>query len=126
MTDTQQFEGHTLGVPLKPCPLCDGKQGKDVFIGCLGNSQWRIHCVPCDLSITNDRKDKVIGLWNERSELTRTRKVLEELVEWDRKYPFEQMTDYKKALAADKAIKEIVTNARTLLESGDQVVKSKT
>jgi hypothetical protein len=41
--------------------------------------------------------------------------VLQELLEWNTKYPFEKMTDYKRALAADKAIVGIIEKTKDII-----------
>jgi hypothetical protein len=54
---------------INSCPMCGASSEGDmpsVILGCVGNSQYRIRCIPCNLSMTQDREDKVIGMWNKR------------------------------------------------------------
>lgn len=56
---------------INPCPMCGGVSDgdmPDVILGALGDSQYRIKCIPCNLSIQQDRVDKVISMWNHRFE----------------------------------------------------------
>lgn len=48
----------------KPCPFC----GKSAYECCTGDSKYTIKCIPCGVSITQDRKDKVRSYWNNRVE----------------------------------------------------------
>lgn len=57
-----------LGVAngIKPCPLCNGMEGEDVFLG-YQEPIYMITCIPCGLKIIDDRKDKVQAKWNTRN-----------------------------------------------------------
>jgi len=51
---------------IKPCPLCGSKEHV-VFGGGPKPSERRIRCIACDLTISQDRDDKVISMWNTRN-----------------------------------------------------------
>lgn len=46
---------------IKKCPCC----GSEAIYG-ANESKHTIKCLYCGLQITDDRMDKVIGLWNQR------------------------------------------------------------
>lgn len=67
--EKRQEETMTNHGYINPCPLCGGiSDGElpDVILGALGNSQFQIKCVPCNLKIVQDRVDKVRDMWNTR------------------------------------------------------------
>ena len=47
---------------LLPCPFCGG----DCEVGMNGRSQYVVKCYPCSVSMSDDRKDKVVTNWNNR------------------------------------------------------------
>ena len=47
---------------IKNCPCC----GSTPIYGAFPNSRHKIKCTDCGLEMTQDRRDKVIGMWNER------------------------------------------------------------
>jgi len=53
---------------LLSCPFC----GKDVFEGRTINSQYIAKCFNCGVVMTQDRKDKLETLWNQRKNQTKT------------------------------------------------------
>lgn len=54
---------------LSDCPHCGGKEGKDVFLGRLSDvPKFKVVCIPCGVTLIDDRKDKVIANWNRRPE----------------------------------------------------------
>lgn len=48
-----------------PCPFCGSPEGDNVILG-YEYPNFRIACVPCSVVMRHDRKDKVIGHWNNR------------------------------------------------------------
>jgi hypothetical protein len=58
-------EGFGVSNNISPCPFCGGVEGDDVFLG-YEYPKYRIACVPCDIVMRDDRKDKVIANWNNR------------------------------------------------------------
>ena len=48
-----------------PCPFCNSPEGENVILG-YEYQRFRITCVPCSVTMAHDRKDKVIGFWNNR------------------------------------------------------------
>lgn len=54
----------SIQIDILPCPFC----GKKVFEGRTKNGMFTIKCYPCGIEMIQDRKDKVRGLWNMRSE----------------------------------------------------------
>lgn len=65
--------GHNNGV--LPCPFCGGTEGDNVILG-YEYPNYRIACVPCAVVMRHDRKDKVIGMWNNQSRLFTRKQVL--------------------------------------------------
>jgi hypothetical protein len=62
-------ESKKLTDKLRPCPLCGGLPGKEVFFcGIVRPGQYEVKCINCSLSTVHDRIDKVIGIWNNRAE----------------------------------------------------------
>lgn len=57
-----------LGVKngIDPCPLCGGKEGETVLLG-YKEPRYLITCTECNLTVIDDRKDKVQGKWNTRN-----------------------------------------------------------
>ena len=47
---------------IKRCPCCKGEP----IYGSKAPSQHTIKCLDCGLQMTQDREDKVLGMWNER------------------------------------------------------------
>jgi hypothetical protein len=53
---------------LLPCPFCGGQPHKDVFVcGLLRPGRYEVRCIPCNVILASDRIDKVIGMWNTRT-----------------------------------------------------------
>lgn len=53
---------------INPCPFCGGIENKDVFFGQLADiPKYKITCIPCDVTLIDDRPDKVIANWNRRT-----------------------------------------------------------
>lgn len=58
---------------IKHCPLCGHPYDGDIVMTAYrpdpnsGITWFRIRCIPCGLFIEQDRKDKAIGMWNNRS-----------------------------------------------------------
>ena len=50
---------------IKDCPFCGSKEGEDVFLG-YKYPHYIISCGRCSVRMKQDRKDKAIGLWNNR------------------------------------------------------------
>jgi hypothetical protein len=59
--------GHNNNI--EPCPFCGGKEGEEVFLGMVAPAHFRIACGRCSVVMIQDRKDKVIGIWNNRKPL---------------------------------------------------------
>lgn len=69
---------------LLPCPLCNGQPGEHVFFaGYITPGNYQAKCTQCHLIVSQDRIDKVIGIWNQRcfmpSQLSSALKEIEEL-----------------------------------------------
>ena len=45
-----------------PCPLCGNR---DIYFGQLP-PEFFIKCIPCGLIVKQDRRDKVVGIWDQR------------------------------------------------------------
>lgn len=60
--ENKEFDlGHNNGI--LPCPFCAAIEGKNVILG-YEYPNYRIACIPCGVIMRHDRKDKVIGMWN--------------------------------------------------------------
>lgn len=59
--------GHNNNID--PCPFCGGKEGDHVFLGRVEPDHYQIVCCCCSVKMKHDRKDKVIGIWNNRKPL---------------------------------------------------------
>ena len=52
--------------PLLPCPFCGTEP---IWFGeIIKNSQYSLKCIECQIIMTDDRRDKVVGRWNRRVE----------------------------------------------------------
>lgn len=54
---------------IEPCPFCGGTEGEQVFLGRTEPDHYQITCICCAVRMKHDRKDKVIGIWNNRKPL---------------------------------------------------------
>lgn len=53
---------------INPCPFCGGLENEDVYFGQLGDvPKYKITCIPCGVTLIDDRPDKVISNWNNRA-----------------------------------------------------------
>ena len=56
--------------PLLPCPFCGTEP---IWFGeIIKNSQYSLKCPECQIIMTDDRRDKVVGRWNTRVEKDKT------------------------------------------------------
>lgn len=55
---------------IEPCPFCGGTEGEQVFLGRTEPDHFQITCICCSIKMKHDRKDKVIGIWNNRKLLS--------------------------------------------------------
>lgn len=55
---------------IEPCPFCGGAEGEQVFLGRTEPDHYQITCICCSVKMKHDRKDKVIGIWNNRKPLS--------------------------------------------------------
>lgn len=106
-----------------PCPICGGKEGETVILGRVSPDHFRIICTPCNLLMKHDRKDKVIGIWNNRaSSGVDVKKVVQYLKEIEQ-YSFSGESDIA-------IIKRIATKALSEIEAlpvsgGDGISKER-
>ena len=65
ISDEQLDEYHKR---IKPCPFCGAKAGdiEGIWFGLRGDMYFSITCIPCSVTMIDDRTDKVIGKWNSR------------------------------------------------------------
>ena len=49
--------------------VCGGIEGEQVFLGRTTPDHFIITCICCSVKMKHDRKDKVIGIWNNRKPL---------------------------------------------------------
>ena len=53
---------------IKDCPFCGAEYGEltGVHFGSFPDSKFKIGCINCSVTMTHDRRDKVIAFWNQR------------------------------------------------------------
>lgn len=54
---------------LKPCPFCgatEDNEFNDLILSQVPPAHYQIKCGCCGVTMKWDRKDKVIGIWNNR------------------------------------------------------------
>lgn len=80
----QETDGHQLGTTtehgftLLPCPFCGVAP---MWVNeAKGDNHYWIHCPSCNYTLSEDRRDKVAGIWNSRPENERLWKENEETI----------------------------------------------